>query len=382
MSINPLVSVIIPAYNCKAWIADAIDSVLKQTCSFYEIIVIDDGSTDDLRSFLKEKYGDTIKYAFQQNSGLSAARNRGLDEAKGAYIQFLDCDDLIVPEKLEAQLLEIKDVTGPALSICDYSTCDIDDLNKARPDRYLSPIILNDDPMIDFISRWESEFSMPPHCFLFSAAFFKDYKVRFDETLPTHEDWDCWMKIFALKPVIKYVDKKYAIYRIRSSGMCYDSVKMKDGYLKAIENQVHLLKHDIALIDLLSKKRATLDYSNIYKNVILDEQPSALVRDYGNEQDRLIAGWDRLLAQRDRELEQKAREITGKDLQLKEKNQQLSEKDRQLAEKDRQLAEKDQRIEDLQQSLSWKITAPLRKGYKLLGTFGITQKKDVERKDE
>ena len=342
MSINPLVSVIIPAYNGKAWIADAIDSVLKQTYPCYEIIVIDDGSTDDLRSFLKEKYGDTIVYVYQQNKGLSAARNRGLDEAKGAYIQFLDCDDLIAPEKLEAQLTAIKDIPGLVLSISDYSTCDIDDLNKARPDRYLCPMILNDNPVIDFISRWESEFSMPPHCFLFKAAFFSDYGVRFDETLPTHEDWDCWMKIFTLKPIVKYVAQKYAIYRIRGTGMCSGREKMKVGYLKAIEKQVHLLKHDIALIDLLSKKRATLDYSSIYKDVILDEQPDVLERDYENEQDSLIAGWDRLLAQRDKDVEQKSREII---------------------EKDRQIAEREQLLQTVLNSLSWRITSPLRRGY-------------------
>jgi glycosyltransferase involved in cell wall biosynthesis len=98
-----LVSVIIPTYNRAVVCARAVNSVLLQTHSNIEVIVVDDGSTDDTRKSI-EGVDDRIKYFTQTNSGVSAARNRGLVEANGEFIAFLDSDDVWVPWKLEAQL--------------------------------------------------------------------------------------------------------------------------------------------------------------------------------------------------------------------------------------------------------------------------------------
>ncbi|MEM4406501.1 MAG: glycosyltransferase [Candidatus Methanomethylicaceae archaeon] len=100
----PLVSIIIPTYNCRKWVSEAVDSALSQTYPRCEIIVVDDGSNDGTDLLLQERYGDKIRYYFQDNKGRSAARNRGLKEAKGEYIQFLDADDLIMPEKIARQV--------------------------------------------------------------------------------------------------------------------------------------------------------------------------------------------------------------------------------------------------------------------------------------
>lgn len=375
-----LISVIIPAYNCQEWICDAIDSVLNQTYPNHEIIVIDDGSSDGTKALLEECYGETIRYIYQENKGLAAARNRGLDEAKGSYIQFLDCDDIISPEKFEAQLNSIKDDEGLVLSISDYYSCDIDDIDKERSDRYLSPAIVNDDPIIDLISRWETEFSIPVHCFLFDASFFKFYGIRFDETLPNHEDWDCWMRIFSMKPTIKYVDRKCAIYRISSRSMCYDFKAMKYGYLKAIQQQIHLLKHDKKMVDLLSKKRASIDYIRHYKNVKLEETPHAVDTEFADDQDRLIVKWDQLLAERDRQLLAQDQQILALSMKLLDLEQKLSDSNRLIPEYNKQLSEQEHQLSGSQRKLtaegehtcdtvnpySWKITAPLRKIYELI----------------
>ncbi len=100
----PTVSVIIPTYNRRAYVQEAIDSVLAQTYTDYEIIVIDDGSTDGTGEALRERYGDKIIYEWQENQGLSAARNRGIESSRGQYIALLDSDDLWMPEKLERQV--------------------------------------------------------------------------------------------------------------------------------------------------------------------------------------------------------------------------------------------------------------------------------------
>ncbi|MBD2071195.1 glycosyltransferase [Leptolyngbya sp. FACHB-671] len=100
---TPRVSVIIPAYNCAEYIAETIESVLNQTYSDYEIIVVDDGSTDATREVAKA-YGDRLQYVYQQNQGAAAARNRGMRLARGELIAFLDGDDLFSPDKLAVQV--------------------------------------------------------------------------------------------------------------------------------------------------------------------------------------------------------------------------------------------------------------------------------------
>ena len=98
----PKVSVIIPTYNGAQYIKQAVDSVLAQTYDDYEIIVVDDGSTDDTAELLRP-YGDRITYLYQENRKLPAARNTGIRTARGQYLAFLDSDNLFLPHKLAAQ---------------------------------------------------------------------------------------------------------------------------------------------------------------------------------------------------------------------------------------------------------------------------------------
>ncbi len=100
---NPLVSVIIPVYNCERYVAEAIDSVLSQTYNPIEIIVIDDGSTDGGADVVK-RFGSKLKYEFRSNAGADAARNRGFDLAQGPFVAFLDADDLWIKNKLALQM--------------------------------------------------------------------------------------------------------------------------------------------------------------------------------------------------------------------------------------------------------------------------------------
>ncbi|NEN87749.1 MAG: glycosyltransferase [Okeania sp. SIO3H1] len=100
---TPRVSVIIPVYNGDRYICQAIESVLAQTYQSYEIIVIDDGSTDNTHLVL-EPYVEAIRYVYQENQGVSAARNHGIDLAQGELIAFLDADDFFLSNKLTAQV--------------------------------------------------------------------------------------------------------------------------------------------------------------------------------------------------------------------------------------------------------------------------------------
>ena len=99
----PRVSVIIPAYNSMQWVSAAIDSVLNQGYRDYEVVVIDDGSTDQTADVL-ESYGRKIRCIYQANAGVSNARNRGLSVSTGEFIAYLDADDMWYSQKLECQI--------------------------------------------------------------------------------------------------------------------------------------------------------------------------------------------------------------------------------------------------------------------------------------
>jgi glycosyltransferase involved in cell wall biosynthesis len=100
---GPLVSVIVPVYNGERFLAEALDSVCAQGYSPLEVIVVDDGSTDQTAKVV-DKFKDKVVYFFQQNSGPAAARNKGIASARGAFIAFLDADDLWAPNKVERQV--------------------------------------------------------------------------------------------------------------------------------------------------------------------------------------------------------------------------------------------------------------------------------------
>ncbi len=99
---SDLISVIIPTFNRSKYILDAVESVINQTYSNVEIIVVDDGSTDETYSILKP-YLHRLKYVYQDNMGVSSARNKGIQLSNGNYIAFLDSDDLFLPDKLTFQ---------------------------------------------------------------------------------------------------------------------------------------------------------------------------------------------------------------------------------------------------------------------------------------
>jgi glycosyltransferase involved in cell wall biosynthesis len=108
------ISVIVPCYNCEAYVAETINSILNQTVKVNEIIVINDGSTDKSLEVLKT-FGDKIVLISQENKGVCKTLNFGIRQSKSNYIAFLDSDDLWVPDKIENQILNIKD--NPEYSI-------------------------------------------------------------------------------------------------------------------------------------------------------------------------------------------------------------------------------------------------------------------------
>jgi glycosyltransferase involved in cell wall biosynthesis len=280
------VSVIVPCYNQSLYLEDALNSIFTQEYKNWECIIVDDGSNDETKEVSAKwcERDERFKYVWKENGGLSSARNTGLDFATGDFIQFLDADDFIFPEKLKIQIALLNGVALYDVSVCDYYPSNEFDLTKKyEHGRYLSPYVAADKIIDHLVIDWEVKFSIPCHCFLFRAFLFKDKKIRFDETLPNHEDWDCWMQVFSFTNLLIYSKDVFAIYRIREKAMCSNPELMHKGFLMALEKQLYLSKND-KLKQIISnrikyqninqsiakKERLLITYLRIFKNKLLE----------------------------------------------------------------------------------------------------------------
>lgn len=140
---TPTVSIIIPTYNRANLISEAIDSVLAQTYRNFEIIVVDDGSTDNTKEVLS-KYNGQIKYIYQDNKGGAEARNNGIKNAQGEYIAFLDSDDLWLPNKLEKQVKYLFDNINISLIYSDAYLSNSENVDSKTLFDIVHPFLSND----------------------------------------------------------------------------------------------------------------------------------------------------------------------------------------------------------------------------------------------
>jgi len=134
------VSVIIPAYNQGLYLKEAIQSVLDQTYPNFDLVIVDDGSTDDTAEVVHRFRDQRIRYIYQENRGLSAARNTGIQHSDGELLTFLDSDDLFFPDKLEVLVAELEQhpevgfVAGQAVLIDEYGNPLGEVFNTPLPD--------------------------------------------------------------------------------------------------------------------------------------------------------------------------------------------------------------------------------------------------------
>jgi glycosyltransferase involved in cell wall biosynthesis len=191
IEIKPQVSVIIPTYN-RGWIIkEAIDSVLAQDYTEFELIVVDDGSTDHTSDVLCS-YRNVIKVLSQKNKGVSAARNRGISEASGKFVAFLDSDDLWLSQKLSVQI-EFFNQTPDAL-ICQTEEVWIRNGLRVNPKkRHKKPSGMIFKPSLELCL-------VSPSAVMIQRTLF-DTVGGFDETLPACEDYDLWLRISCRFPI-------------------------------------------------------------------------------------------------------------------------------------------------------------------------------------
>ena len=175
----PKISIIIPLYNQKRYVKQAIDSILKQTYNDFEIIVVEDGSTDNPDGILR-KYQNEIKVIKKRNGGLATARNVGIKESTGDYLQFLDADDFLNKDKLRLQISFMHEKNAM------ISYCEITQYDQANNKFFLSYVGNREDIFQNLYNVWHT-YPLPIHSLLFKKEIFSRYGY-FPEDLKAAED--------------------------------------------------------------------------------------------------------------------------------------------------------------------------------------------------
>ena len=216
--IVPTVSVIIPAHNAERHLAQAIDSVLAQTYQDFEILLVDDGSTDNTLQ-VAERYREQVRIYTQEQCGPSAARNAGLRKAQGKFVAFLDADDILLPEKLSRQVGFLK--TYPQIDVVYsngygfYTTAD----GKEFQQTFSALGFLQTNLGVPEVSLplLAIQNAFPIHAALSRRQAILDVG-GFDETLLGREDWDLWLRV-AESYRFAYLDGYVALYRLGTGGV-------------------------------------------------------------------------------------------------------------------------------------------------------------------
>ncbi len=261
---RPLVSVIVPTYNYGRYLTEAVRSVQRQSLSAWECVVVDDGSTDDTRAIAEglAAADPRVRYVYQQNHGLSAARNTGIREARGDLLQFLDSDDMIEPRKLEAQsaFLAAHPETGIVYGEVRYFS------DRAPGERLYSPRPGNRPWMPGasgtggpLVAALLGDNIMVVNCPLVRRTVV-DACGDFDVRLHANEDWQYWIRCAAAGVRFDFAPAEgtLALVRHHPDSMSRDETRMIEA-MRALHLTVRPLLRDPELLALNARALARAD---------------------------------------------------------------------------------------------------------------------------
>lgn len=247
-----LVSVVIPNYNYANYLRGAVDSVLAQTYPSIETIVVDDGSLDESKKVLGD-YGDRITTVYQQNRGVSAARNSGARASRGEFLAFLDADDLWLPEKIEKQVERF--ANHEKLGLVHVGVVEIDAEDNPVWERVDGGQGWVGEDLLLFSSTGilggGSGFMVPRRVF--------DEIGGFDERLSTSADWDFFYQLGSRYPV-GFVAEILLKYRVHNSNMHSNVGVMERDMMLAFEKAFSCVTGDLSRL----RRRA---YGALHQNL-------------------------------------------------------------------------------------------------------------------
>lgn len=232
---NALVSIVIPCYNQAHYMAETLDSVIAQTYENWECIILNDGATDNTEEVALEycKKDKRFRYHKHENKGLSATRNVGISLSQGEYLQFLDSDDILAPEKLQKQVSLLEE------TMADVCTCHHDMFNDNDfAHRYTYPLL--EAPHKFTVKDLGNTFIITPHDGLCRKSFIIENEVFFKENLRSLEDLLFWATLIVKQAKFIEINEILAHYRIHFDSMS----KQVDTMLKS-SIQAAFLLYDI-----------------------------------------------------------------------------------------------------------------------------------------
>jgi glycosyltransferase involved in cell wall biosynthesis len=238
---SPLVSILIPAYNAERWIADTIRSALEQTWPRKEIIIVDDGSRDQTLSIARQFAAKNVSVVTQENQGGSAARNRAFSLCQGEFIQWLDADDLLSPEKIARQIEVACCIADKRLLFsCPWGYF------FYRPQRaWFNPTLLWADlsPLEWLVRKWENNAHMNPATWLVSREL-TEVAGPWDTRLIYCEDGEYFCRVILASNGIRFVSEAFVLYRTTASSASYmgQSTRKMESHLLGRELEIEHLR--------------------------------------------------------------------------------------------------------------------------------------------
>ena len=206
---QPLVSIIIPCYNAVPWLAETLESALAQTHSPTEIIVVDDGSRDDSLALARTFEPRGVRVVAQANAGASAARNHGLRLARGGFIQFLDADDFISPDKIAAQLAFLSARPAGTLATCAWGRFQIDPAAA----QFVDTAVFRDFAPVEFlVLAGDTGAMMHPSSWLLPRVI-ADKAGPWNETLSLNDDGEYFCRVLLASLGMAYCPDGRSYYR-------------------------------------------------------------------------------------------------------------------------------------------------------------------------
>ena len=215
---HPLVSAVIPAYNCARFIGEALESVFAQEYPALEVIVVDDGSTDDTREKVM-RYGGRVSLVVQPNSGAAAARNEGIRRSRGKYVAFLDGDDFWLPGKLRHQVDHLE--RHPNIALCCAGWHVLHPTSSG--DYHIAPASAADEVHVNPKCSGWMYCELLLDCVVWTSTVLIRRELcdrigGFDEALRRGQDYDYWLRASRLTR-IDQLDAPLAVYRMGQAGM-------------------------------------------------------------------------------------------------------------------------------------------------------------------
>jgi glycosyltransferase involved in cell wall biosynthesis len=239
---DPLVSILIPAYNAAEWITETISSALNQTWRKNEIIVVDDGSSDDTFEIASKFASSKLKVLRQKNQGASTARNYALSHAQGNFIQWLDADDLLAPNKIELQIRAWESLRNPRLLLSSAWGSFYHRPNRAI---YKKNSLWTDLAPVEWLTRKLGE-----NLFMQTGTWIVTRELTeaagpWDVRLTNDDDGEYFCRVILESEKIKFVSGAKVMYRESGpSSLSYlgDSQKKLDSLMLSMELHVHYIR--------------------------------------------------------------------------------------------------------------------------------------------